>query len=186
MKLTEEQIKFLDDVCRGNWKLNSKGKVDVKGSVNMNSMDLTEIPVKFGRVEGWVDCAGNKLTTLKNCPDYVREDINFSNNKLTTLEYCPDYIGEDMNFSNNNITTLEYFPKTINGELHCTMDNNPLHNYFKSIKEEDFLHWEYLDWSYCFINYPYLINILKKYMYGKGYLNMVLENYPLTKIYYKN
>ena len=68
MKLTKKQIKFLDRVCIGKWTLNENGEVDVKGSVDMNSMDLTEIPVKFGKVSGFFMCSKNKLTTLKNLP----------------------------------------------------------------------------------------------------------------------
>jgi len=91
MQLTEEQIKFLDKVCYVNrlrvrgykWKLNSDGKVDVDGSVIITNLNLTEIPVKFGRVEGWFRCANNNLTTLKNCPDYVSEEFCCSGNNLT-------------------------------------------------------------------------------------------------------
>jgi hypothetical protein len=70
MELTKEQIEFLDRVC-GEWKLNSDGEVDVDGDVNMYDMNLKEIPVKFGRVEGDFNCYYNYLTTLKNCPDFV-------------------------------------------------------------------------------------------------------------------
>jgi len=166
MNLTKEQIRFLDRVCFGrkNWKLNSNGEVDVEGRVDMSKMNLTKIPVKFGKVEGWFNCSFNNLTTLKNCPHTLEENIDFSNNQ---------------------ITTLEYFPKIINGELHCSMDNNPLHNYFKNIKEEDFDNWRDIDWFYCFDEYPYLINILKRYIYGKDYIRYILDKHPLLKIYLK-
>ncbi len=146
MKLTEEQIKFLDKVCYGkkvgnlpNWKLNSNGEVDVDGNVDMKNKKLTEIPVKFGRVSGWIDCRFNYLTTLKNLPNYIGDE------------------------------SVHFF-------------DNPLHNYFKSIKEEDFPHWDKLNWWVVLDEYPFLVNIGKKYM-NRNDFNSYLNKYPQTKLY---
>ena len=138
MELTKEQIEFLDMVCYGikYWKLNSEGKVDVDGSVDIGNMNLTEIPVKFGIVSGNFWCFNNQLTSLKNAPTSVGGNL--------------------------------YFAK------------NPLTNYFKNIKEEDFAHWDKLDWDWTLKEYPFLINIGKKYIKDlKGYV----DKYPQTKIY---
>jgi hypothetical protein len=164
-ELTEEQIEFLDEVCEGRkyWKLNSKGEVDVDGNVDMTNKNLTEIPVKFGRVEGRFDCSNNNLTTLKNCPTYINggfSSFDCGGNKLTSLEYCPDSIGGS------------YF----------RFDINPLTDYFKSIKEEDFLHWDKLLWWEILKEYPYLINIGKKY-FNRDELRHHLDNIPQTKLY---
>jgi hypothetical protein len=85
MKLTKKQIKFLDRVCKedNGWTLNSNGEVDVRKSVYMDKMKLTEIPVKFGIVTGFFSCSNNRLTSLKNCPDFVGGDFYFDNNQLT-------------------------------------------------------------------------------------------------------
>jgi len=82
--LTKEQIEFLDKVCRGRkyWKLNSNGEVDVDGSVNMIEMQLTEIPVKFGRVGNTFDCSHNNLTTLKNYPTEIGWIFSVHGNNL--------------------------------------------------------------------------------------------------------
>jgi len=83
MQLTKEQIEFLDKVCRySKWTLNEKGEVDVDGNVNISSMNLTEIPVKFGIVEGYFRCSHNKLTTLKNCPTSVGGSFYCEGNNL--------------------------------------------------------------------------------------------------------
>jgi len=141
MELTEEQIEFLDKgVKRGTWTLNEKGEVDVDGNVNISSMNLTEIPVKFGSVSGYFYCSDNNLTTLKNCPNFVGEWFNSS--------------------------------------------YNPLTNYFKNIKEEDFPHWDKLSWDSDLNEHPFLINIGKKYLDEED-LKVVLDAYPLTKIYLK-
>jgi hypothetical protein len=138
MKLTKKQRGFLDEVCDGEWTLNENGEVDVDGTVDMRNMNLTKIPVMFGKVSGEFRCAHNKLTTLKN---------------------CPDSIGGDFYLYNNNLT-----------------------DYFKSIKEEDFPHWKDLYWGDVLEEYPFLVNIGKKY-FNREYLKYYLKHYPLLKLY---
>jgi hypothetical protein len=82
MQLTQEQIEFLNEVVRGTWTLNSEGKVDVVGGVNIISMPLTEIPVKFGKVSGYFNCYNNHLTSLENCPDEVGSGFYCDGNNL--------------------------------------------------------------------------------------------------------
>ncbi len=149
MKLKQEQIKFLDRVCYGNrlriggdkWKLNSNGEVDVAGSVSMINMNLSEIPVKFGRVDGFFHCVDNNLTTLKNCPVWVGEEF-----------YC----------RGNNLT-----------------------DYFKSITEDEFPLWKSLNLGDILEEYPFLVNIMKKYL-NKRELKDFLNKFPQTKIYLKD
>jgi hypothetical protein len=142
MKLTKEQIEFLNKVCysRKHWNLNSNGEVDVEGYADMRGMNLTEIPVKFGRISGYFSCGGNNLTTLKNCPDSIGSGMGF---------YC---------YSNN------------------------LKDYFKNTKQEDFPHWDRLNWGDVLEEYPFLINIGKKYIDNDD-LKDILEDVPQTKLY---
>jgi hypothetical protein len=139
MQLTKKQIKFLNKVCYGKWTLNENGEVDVDGGVSMSSITLTEIPVKFGRVQDHFDCSGDNLTTLKNCPD------------------------------------------SVGGNFWCYSTN--LTDYFKSIKEEDFPLWDKLHWSWVLEEYPFLVNICKKYL-DREYFNEYLNLYPKTKEFY--
>jgi len=99
MELTEDQKVFLDRVCydRKNWKLNSDGKVDVDGNVNMTEMGLTEIPVKFGKVNGSFYCENNKLTNLKNCPDYI-SGVNFYCSLNQLIDYFKNIKEGDFKF----------------------------------------------------------------------------------------
>ena len=161
MNLTKEQIEFLDEVCyrREYWKLNSNGEVDVDGGVTMGFLNLTEIPVKFGSVSSYFHCYNNQLTSLEGCPTSVGEGFYCYNNQLTSLEFAPTSVG---------------------GEFYCS--NNQLTNYFKTIKEEDFPHWEKLDWGWVLDGHPFLINICKKYLL-KDDLKYYLDNYPQTEIY---
>jgi hypothetical protein len=162
MELTKEQIEFLDRVVSGgrmNWTLNSDGKVDVDGWVFINNGDLTEIPIKFGKVSKSFYCSNNNLTSLEGAPSEVGGYFNCFNNLLTSLEFTPSYVG---------------------GWFDC--HNNPLKDYFKNIKEEEFKHWGNLNWRWVIKEYPFLINICKKYI-TKNYFIELVEKYPKTKLY---
>jgi len=166
-ELKKEQIEFLNKVCYGReyWKLNSNGGVDVDGSVFMYGLGVTEIPVKFGRVEGYFDCSNNNLTTLKNCPDYIGGSLNFTNNNLSSLDFFPDFLI-------NNIKDY----------IH--LRGNKLTDYFKSIKEEEFKFWDKLYWYNILKEYPFLINIGMKYI-NESNLKYYLTINPQTKLYLK-
>jgi hypothetical protein len=100
MNLIQEQIEFLDRVCKNPnskskdriWFINSNGEVDVNGQVDMRHFKLPEIPVKFGIVWGYFYCSHNKLTTLNNLPNKC-ERLYCSNNTLT--EYFKNIKEED-------------------------------------------------------------------------------------------
>jgi hypothetical protein len=167
MELTEEQIKFLDEVCEyGKWTLNEDGEVDVDGWVNISHRGFTEIPVKFGRVGFHFFCHSNQLTTLKNCPTSVGGTFNCGHNNLTSLDFYP--------------TMLNVYNKYKKWLFYC--DDNNLTEYFKNIKKEDFTLWENLYWNDTLMEYPFLINIGKMYLNGDG-LRYCLDNFPQTKLY---
>jgi len=171
--LTEEQIKFLREVCHnhsGNcyWNLNRYGNVDVYGSVDMEGINLTEIPVKFGRVEGGFNCSKNQLTSLKNIPNYISTSFDCSHNQLTSLK--TPYLRFGSTFS--NITDFRF-------------EGNPLTDYFKITKRRDFKYWNRLDWNSVLSEYPFLINIGKKY-FGRNYLKKIVDSHPQTKLYLKS
>jgi hypothetical protein len=164
MKLTKEQIEFLNKVCGGRdyWEIKFN-RIDVDGNVVMKDMNLTEIPVKFGRVKGCFSCGDNKLTTLKNCPDYIGSWFSCINNKLTSLDCIKEsYIHQNFYFHSNNLT-----------------------DYFKNIKEKDFPHWGNLYWDDVLPEYPFLINIAKKY-FTKNDLKNIIDRCPSTKLYYRD
>ncbi len=111
MELTEEQINFLDKVCWGDWTLNSNGEVDVRGSINMTNMNLTEIPVKFGRIYGSFYCSYTKLTTLQNTPNHLGGSSWFIG-----VEYFKSIKEEDFDNWDNLWwdDMLRHFPNLIN------------------------------------------------------------------------
>ena len=78
----------------------------------------------------------------------------------------------------NHLTSLEGCPTSVDGSFYC--HGNQLTNYFKTIKEEEFPHWDKLNWSSILNEYPFLINIGKKYVKDLKYY---LDNCPQTKLY---
>ena len=49
-------------------------------------------------------CERCHLTTLKNLPKHVENNLFIENNKLTDLNYCPSYIGGRLWAGNNPFT----------------------------------------------------------------------------------
>ena len=78
-----------------DYTINSKGEIDVDGDVDISYIDFEELPYKFGKVRGYFNIRGcKKLTSLKNCPNYVRGYFSCSFCKeLDSLEDCPKKIG---------------------------------------------------------------------------------------------
>jgi hypothetical protein len=126
-------------------------------------MKLTEIPVKFGNVNGWFNCENNKLTSMENFPNVIRYG--------------------NLQMANNNISSFNHFPLISRcGDTVMTITGNPLDDYLKNIKEEDFPYWKILNWYNTLKYYPFLINIGKNY-FDRERLKYYLNEFPQTKIY---
>ena len=83
-----------------DYTINSKGEIDVDGSVWLDKKDFKELPYKFGIVDKKFSLSGNKnLTSLKNCPDYVGDFFSCSS--------CPQ------------LDSLEGYPKKVRGNFYC-------------------------------------------------------------------
>ncbi len=116
-------MKSISEICKEysieNYTINDDGSIDVNGRVDLRRGGLTELPLKFGIVNGSFYCSVNKLTTLKGCPKYVGGYFDCSNNELTSLEFCPEEVGESFNCMLNKLTSLEYSPIKINNDFNC-------------------------------------------------------------------
>jgi hypothetical protein len=115
-----------------DWTLNENGLVDVCYDVDLNYEGLTSLPLKFGKVDGWFTCDGNKLKSLKGSPHTVGGYFSCNDNLLKTLEGSPLTLdGGDFFCRDNNIYSFEGFPRIINtsewfGDFNCF--NNPIYN----------------------------------------------------------
>jgi len=112
-----------------NWSL-VDGLVNVDDCVNLYWNELTELPLKFGRVTGYFDCGVNNLTSLVGCPNRVEGSFNCRSNSLSSLEGCPLSVGGGFYCTINNIrefTGIVY----IGGGLYCL--GNPIGNIWNII-----------------------------------------------------
>ena len=82
---------WCDEMGIEKYTINSKGEIDVSGSVHLQEKDFKELPYKFGRVTGYFNLEGcENLISLKNCPNRVEGYFSCNRNKnLKSLEGCP-------------------------------------------------------------------------------------------------
>ena len=81
--------------------------VNVDDDVSLSYEFAGYIPVIFGVVSGDFSCVGNKLTSLKGCPESVGGNFFCGDNKLLNLKGCPESVGGSFVCSNNKLTSLE-------------------------------------------------------------------------------
>jgi hypothetical protein len=76
MKLTKEQLDFLEYVVDGTWALNSEGKIDVNGNVKVTwgGFYRDELPVEFGIITGYFWWEQTPILTKVN---FIPEEIEF-------------------------------------------------------------------------------------------------------------
>jgi hypothetical protein len=99
---------------------NNDGSYSFTGNIDLNGMNLTALPIKFGTVDGHFYCSGNELTSLEGAPSTVGRYFSCSNNQLTSLEGAPSTIGGDFSCSYNQLTSLVGAPSTIGGYFRCS------------------------------------------------------------------
>jgi hypothetical protein len=120
-RLSDEQIDWLNRVVKGGaWKLNSKGKVDVKGNVDCSGQEIKSYPVEFGTVYGYFmveDC--EYLTSLKGSPSRVTGFFSCDGCvRLNSLEGAPDSTRK-FYCRDCAIETLKGAPSEVDGDFTC-------------------------------------------------------------------
>jgi hypothetical protein len=131
-----ERFEDIDSICKKygitNYTINSDDTVDVDGDVDLPSIRLSKLPIKFGKVSGAFYCHDNKLTTLEGSPSHVG-GFYCSNNYLTTLEGCPSEVSANFSCRQNQLTTLKGCPSHVGGDFDCrynrliTLEGGPNH-----------------------------------------------------------
>ena len=110
-----------------NYTINEDLSVDVNGVVNLVSVGLVELPIRFGIVSGSFYCTDNpKLSVLLGCPIKVGGNFYCNDNKLTNLVGCPSEVGGNFYCYNNELTSLNGCPIGVIGGFNC--NNNKLSN----------------------------------------------------------
>jgi len=102
-KIILERIKKRIDELKKHATLNENGTYDVNGDVDLFNMNLTELPMKFGRVNGLTDFGHNQLTSLKGAPIYVGGYFNCEHNRLTSLAGAPNEVQRNFECRHNAV-----------------------------------------------------------------------------------
>ena len=86
---------WCENISIKRYTINNKGEIDVDRFVNLFRKDFKELPYKFGKVKDFFTLQNCRyLTSLKNCPDFVKESFSCSLcPQLDSLERCPIYVG---------------------------------------------------------------------------------------------
>jgi hypothetical protein len=117
-----EIITKLNRYKKVKYTLNKDNSIDVEGDVDLLHRNLTEMPVKFGKVTGNFNCSSNELTSLKGCPITVTGDFYCSFNKLTSLKHGPITVSGDFYCFRNQLTSLEHCPITVKRNFDCSIN----------------------------------------------------------------
>jgi len=129
---TEKILRYLE-IKR--YSINDDGSVNVYQNVSLEKKKLSQIPIKFGKVNGDFDVSNNNLTSLNNSPREVLGVFSCSDNEnLTSLKggpekaysyYCnfcnlkslagaPTEVTYKFDCSNNEqLSSLNHAPKTL-------------------------------------------------------------------------
>ena len=114
-----EKLITVDEINKDNYKDYIGKFVNVRGKVNLYSLGLTELPIRFGKVGGYFDCSDNNLTSLEGSPENVGGYFSCSDNNLTSLEGSPEEVGRGFYCYKNQLTSLKGAPIEVGSHFYC-------------------------------------------------------------------
>lgn len=97
---------------------------EINGDVSLD-LSINNIPewLKDVKIYGDFYCSYEKLSSLKNCPQYIESIFNCAFNDLKTLEHGPKYVGRTYNCSHNQLNSIKGCPENINVLFDCSFNN---------------------------------------------------------------
>jgi hypothetical protein len=104
---------------------NGKDYLTPDGHIDLNGMNLTELPCIFPEeIQGNFWCYENKLTSLHGCPKIINGDFMCYENELINLSGGPTEVKGDYNCSYNKLTSLQGAPREIGNWFDCSDNKN--------------------------------------------------------------
>jgi len=94
---------WLDERNVIKYKINEDLSIDVNWSVDLKYIHEGNFPdyIQFNKINGFFDCGGCEMTTLKGSPKSVLGVFRVSHNPLTTLEFSPKTAAAIACYNNN-------------------------------------------------------------------------------------
>ena len=72
-------------------------------------------------INGYLNCALTKITSLEGCPKTINGDFNCSSTNITSLEGCPRIIRGGFSCSYTKISSLKGAPEGVGGNFYCSV-----------------------------------------------------------------
>lgn len=141
--MTQKQIhRRINAFCRKmkitRYTINEDNSVDVDGSVCLSEINMGEIPIQFGEINGSFKCKNAGLTTLKGCPRKVQWNFICTSNHLTSMEHAPVYVGMNFVFFDNPLEDIQHLPEHIGGHMYIPDYKYTKKDFFDPIFERGF------------------------------------------------
>jgi len=117
--LTVKELDTINGICNDfgieNYTINLDGSIDVNGNVFLiRQINMTELPLRFNKVNGDFLAQMSGLTTLTGAPQYVSGDFKcFGLKKLLSLEGGPKHVDGDYDSHNCDLVSLIGGPKHV-------------------------------------------------------------------------
>lgn len=112
------------------------------------------------KIGGSLTISGNKLKSLKGCPDEL-DRLNCDSCELTSFEGAPTTIKKGITCEYNNIKSFIGFPTNIPGYLHLGLTGNPIEEVYELFKDVRFIEhineWDVIDPEDMTISYSRLM-----------------------------
>lgn len=118
---TEQQQFKTHFLTKNSIHVDDDGFIHASGSVGIRQefRPISQLPVKFGRVEGDFFCDECGLETLAGAPTWVGGAFWCQYNRLTSLQHAPRHVGADFRVFYNKLTNLHHAPEHVGGEFEC-------------------------------------------------------------------
>lgn len=125
-RLSPENIKRIAQaygIKLRNLIINNDLSVDIKGDVDFNDREMTELPLVFNRVYGSFRIQNNELKTLEGSPAVIDGDFLANNNELESLKGGPVKVGGEYSVADNKLKSLDGYPEEVGS--HFEISFNP-------------------------------------------------------------
>ena len=103
--------------------IDNNGYISSSDTISLRST-ISQLPVKFLKVDETFLCVGKKLVSLDGCPKEVGKDFYCYINKLSSLKGGPITVNRLYNCSKNPLKSLEGLPKQIGGQFTLSYSND--------------------------------------------------------------
>ena len=132
-----ESFEDIEQICKQynitDYTINTDGSIDVDECVNLYNYRLTKLPLKFNKINGFINFSSNRLTSLEGSPMEINNSFWCNFNRLTSFEYTPKIIRGGLDCRFNNIKTFEHFPSYIKEYFGCLF--NPIYEVWELFED---------------------------------------------------